>query len=148
VVRRLLLCKHGLGGAYEYMRRHLHKKLYAKQVIKLNKGARDVDRPYLDTSRPHLLPIAMPPGLPKVPKMETGREAIFWGVRRGFTRAYDTLVEDPGQRERYRNCGTCVPQQYSELRPPDLHLADGICLQDISQKQSKEEGRLIWTLPI
>ena len=100
IVRRFLLRKNRLVGAYEYMRRHLHKKLYAEQVIELNEGARDVGRPYSDTSRPHLLPIALPPGSPEVPKLETGREAIFRGVRRGFARAYDALVEDPGQRGR------------------------------------------------
>jgi predicted acylesterase/phospholipase RssA len=98
VVRRFLLRKNSLRSAYEYMKRNLHKKLYAEQVIELNEGAKDVDRPYSDTSRPHLLPIAVPPGSAEVPKLETGREAIFQGVRRGFARAYDALVEDPNQR--------------------------------------------------
>jgi predicted acylesterase/phospholipase RssA len=98
VVRRFLLRKNSLRGAYEYMKRHLHKKMYAEQVIELNDGAKDVDRPYTDLSRPHLLPIAVPPGSPEIPKLETGREAIFDGVRRGFARAYDALVEDPKQR--------------------------------------------------
>jgi hypothetical protein len=64
------------------MKRHSHKKLYAKQVIKLNDRAKDVDRSYADTSRPHLLPIALPPGSDEVSKLETNREAIFRGVRR------------------------------------------------------------------
>ena len=100
IIRRFLLRKNRLRKAYEYMKRHLHKKRYAEQVIELNEGASDVQRPYSDTSRPHLLPIAVPPGSPEVPKLETGREAIFEGVRRGFARCYDALVEDPNERGR------------------------------------------------
>jgi hypothetical protein len=101
-VQRFLLRKNGLGGTYEYMRRHLHKKLYAEQVIELNNGARDVDRPYLDTSRPHLLPIAVPPHSP--------RRVV--GLRVRVRRA------GGGPRpagEGYGNHGTCVPRQDSEL---------------------------------
>ncbi|KAL3809075.1 hypothetical protein ACHAXA_007860, partial [Cyclostephanos tholiformis] len=98
VLRRFFLRKNRLRSAYEYMKRHLHKKVYAEQVIELNDGAKDVDRPYTDLSRPHLLPIAVPPGSAEIPKLETGREAIFDGVRRGFARAYDALVEEPEKR--------------------------------------------------
>ena len=100
IIRRFLLRKNRLRKAYEYMKRHLHKKRYAEQVIELNDGARDIHRPFSDTSKPHLLPIAVPPGSPEVPKLETGREAIFEGVRRGFARCYDALVEDPNERGR------------------------------------------------
>lgn len=100
IIRRFLLRKNRLRKAYEYMKRHLHKKRYAEQVIELNDGARDMHRPFSDTSKPHLLPIAVPPGSPEVPKLETGREAIFEGVRRGFARCYDALVEDPNERGR------------------------------------------------
>jgi hypothetical protein len=86
VVQRFLLSKNGPGCTYKYMRWHLHKKLYAKQVIELNNGARDVNRPYLDTSRPHLLPIAMPPVCP----------GMWWG----FAHTYNALVEDPCQQGR------------------------------------------------
>lgn len=98
IVRRFLLRKNKLKKTYEYMKKHLHKKLYAAQVIELNEGANDMSRPFSDTSKPHLLPIAVPPGSPEVTKLETGREAIFDGVRRGFARCYDALVEDPEQR--------------------------------------------------
>ncbi|KAL7540727.1 hypothetical protein ACHAXR_010333 [Thalassiosira sp. AJA248-18] len=98
IVRRFLLRKNSLRKAYEHMRKHLHKKVYAEQVIELNEGANDMSRPYSDTSKPHLLPIAVPPGSAEVTRLETGREAIFEGVRRGFARCYDALVEDPDQR--------------------------------------------------
>lgn len=100
ILRRFLLRKNSLRNIYDYMRSQFHKKLYAAQVIELNDGAHDVDRPYADTARPHLLPIAVPPGSAEVTRLETGREAIFEGVRRGFARAYDALVEDPEQRGR------------------------------------------------
>lgn len=44
--------------------------------------------------------IAMPPGSEEISKLETGREEILKGVRRGFARAYDALVKDPSQRGR------------------------------------------------
>ena len=97
-VRRFFLRKNNLRGAYEYMRKHLHKKLYAENVIVLNEAARDVCRPYSDTDKPHLLPIAVGPGSEEVTRLETRREAIFEGVRRGFARAYDALVEDVNLR--------------------------------------------------
>lgn len=98
IIRRFFLRKNSLRSAYDYMKRNMHKKLYAEQVIELNEGAKDIDRSYSDTSKPHLLPIALPPGSAEVSKLETGREAIFRGVRRGFARAYDSLVEDPNER--------------------------------------------------
>jgi hypothetical protein len=80
------------------MRKGLHKKRYAEDVIVLNEAAHDMNRPYSDTEKPHLLPIAVPPGSPEVTRLETGREPILQGVRRGFARAYDALVEDVEQR--------------------------------------------------
>lgn len=98
IVRRFLLRKNRLRNAYEYMRKHFHKRLYAEQVLELNEAANDLNRPYSDISKPHVLAIAAPPGSPEVARLETGREAIFEGVRRGFARCYDALVEDPDQR--------------------------------------------------
>lgn len=98
IFRRFFLRKNSLRNIYEYMRKGLHKKRYAEDVIVLNEAARDMNRPYADTSKPHLLPIAVPPGSPEVKRLETGREPILEGVRRGFARAYDALVEDVEQR--------------------------------------------------
>jgi hypothetical protein len=98
IVRRFFMRKNKLKDAFLYMRRHLHKKRYAEDVIILNEGAHDLHREYLDTTKPHLLPIAVPPGSEEVTRLETGREAILNGVRRGFARAYDALVEDVEQR--------------------------------------------------
>lgn len=98
IVRRFFLRKNRLKEAYEYMKKHLHKKLYARDVIILNEAANDTNRKYTDTTKPHLLPIAVAPGSEEVTRLETGREAILKGVRRGFARAYDALVEDVEQR--------------------------------------------------
>jgi len=100
IIRRFLMRKNHLRKAYDYMRKQYHKKLYAEQVIELNEGARDTERPYSDTSKPHLLAVAAPPGSPEVTRLETGRKPIFEGVRRGFARCYDALVEDPNERGR------------------------------------------------
>ena len=100
IIRRFLMRKNHLRKAYDYMRKQYHKKLYAEQVIELNEGARDTERPYSDTSKPHLLAVAAPPGSPEVTRLETGREPIFEGVRRGFARCYDALVEDSNERGR------------------------------------------------
>jgi len=98
IIRRFLMRKNGLRKAYEHMKKYFHKKVYGEQVLELNGCAQDFHRPYSDTSKPHLLPIAAPPGSAEVTRLETGRKAIFEGVRRGFARCYDSLVEDPDQR--------------------------------------------------
>lgn len=98
ILWRFFRRKNRLRKAYDHMVRGLHKRRYGEQVLELNAGAHDVGRPYADTTAPHLLPIAAPPGSAEVGKLETGREAIFDGVRVGFARCYDALVEDPDRR--------------------------------------------------
>lgn len=107
IVRRFFLRKNKLPNIYKYMRKHLHKRIYSEQVIALNEAAHDF-RDYKDTSSAHMMAIAAPPGSPEVTKLETAREAIFDGVRRGFARAYDALVEDPKERGR----GMIVAKEY------------------------------------
>ena len=99
ILRRFLLRKNKLANIFKYMRRHSHKKVYSKDVLTLNKYANS-KRDYKDLSEPHILTMALPPGSPEVGKLETAREEIFAGVRRGFARAYDALVEDPLERGR------------------------------------------------
>lgn len=108
IMRRFFLRKNELGRSYEYMRTQQHKKLYASCVIELNEAARDFDRDHNDRSAPHVMPVALPPGSDEVTRLETGREAIFEGVRRGFARAYDAFVEDPAERGR----GDAVARRY------------------------------------
>lgn len=107
IMRRFFLRKNKLPKIYERMSRHFHKRLYAKNVLELNEKAFSTQE-YTDTSKPQALTIALPPGSAEVTRLETGREAIFDGVRRGFARAYDALVEDPSERGR----GHIVARQY------------------------------------
>lgn len=99
IVKRFFKRKNNLPNMWDRMRKHLHKKRYAEDVITLNEAAWD-DRDPMDTSSPHLMAIAMPPGSEEISKLETGREEILNGVRRGFARAYDALVEAPSERGR------------------------------------------------
>lgn len=92
IMRRFFLRKNELGSLYEYMRTQQHKKLYASSIIELNAAAHDF-RDHNDDSAPHIMPVALPPGSAEVTRLETGRKAIFEGVRRGFARAYDTFVD-------------------------------------------------------
>ena len=98
IVKRFFMRKNKLKAAFLYMKNHMHKKRYAEDVIILNEGAKDIHRDYSDTTKPHYLPIALPPGSQEVTRLETEREPILQGVRRGFARAYDALVEDADQR--------------------------------------------------
>lgn len=99
IAKRFFQRKNNLPHQYQRMKMHLHKKLYAEDVIRLNEQAYS-ERDSKDTSKPHLMAIALPPGSPEVGRLEVGRKAIFEGLRRGFARAYDCLVEDPAERGR------------------------------------------------
>ena len=106
IFRRFFLRKNKFPSVFRYFSKHLHKKVYAEDVLRLNKEAR-TQRP-VDDSAPHLMAVAVPPGSPEISRLETRREAIFDGFRRGFARAYDCLVEDPAERGR----GMEVARQY------------------------------------
>lgn len=97
---RFFLRKNKLPKIYRRLRRQAHKRLYAKNILELNEAATKEDDG-LDcnsSSLPPTLTIAIPPGIDEITRLETNREAIFEGVRNGFARAYDTLVEDPNDR--------------------------------------------------
>lgn len=100
LLRRFFLRKNTLPNIYRRMRRQEHKRLYANDVIVLNDAVNHDTRGYTDTTSPHLLPIALPPGSPEISRLETDRDEILLGVRRGFARAYDALVLDPKERGR------------------------------------------------
>lgn len=85
--------KNRLDRIYKYMRTHQQKKLYAELVLELNEATRG-------EGNKSMMAIAVPAGSPEITRLETRREAIFDGVRRGFARAYDALVEDPKERGR------------------------------------------------
>jgi predicted acylesterase/phospholipase RssA len=107
IFKRYFMRKNNLPGIFDRMKKQFHKKLYAKSVIELNEAAYS-ERDYKDMSSPHYMAMALPPGSEEVTRLEVGRQAIFDGVRRGFARAYDTLVEDPAERGR----GAIVAKEY------------------------------------
>lgn len=107
IFRRFFLRKNRLPNMFERLRMQLHKKLYAEDIITLNEAAWDT-RSHHDTTLPHLMTIALEPGSKEISRLETDRAAIFDGLRRGFARAYDCLVEDPAERGK----GSQVARQY------------------------------------
>jgi hypothetical protein len=54
--------------------------------------------------------IALDPGSDEVSHLEATWEAIFEGVRQGFARAYDALVEDPELRGQGYEASKCTFQ--------------------------------------
>lgn len=103
IFNRFLKRKNKLPKILSYLKKGLHKMQYGRDVIILNEMAKDTDRDYNDTSKPHVVTVALPPGSPEVSRLETDRAAIFNGVRLGFARAYDALVEDPSKRGQGEN---------------------------------------------
>lgn len=99
IFKRFFLRKNSFPNMFKYMTTHTHKKVYAKDVLTLNEYANST-RDHKDLSEPHILTVALPPGSSEVTKLETARDEIFAGLRRGFARAYDALVEDPSERGR------------------------------------------------
>jgi len=125
IMRRFFLRKNKLENIYKYMRSHRHKKQYAEDVITLNEAAKDYDRDHLDKSAPHLMPIAIAPGFPEISRLETRREEIFEGVRRGFARTYDAFVEDPNERGRgYEVAKQYFPDEILNYNPLEIHPSD------------------------
>ena len=142
-----------LSHIYEYMKRHFHKKIYAEQILELNHAAKDIHRSYNDTSRTHIATIAVPQGSPEVSRLETRREQIFDGVRRGFARAYDALVEDPNERGN----GRFIAEQffppnilnYDPLNMTNTHVMESAFDQYLKQQQltkndSDNEASKLW----
>lgn len=125
ILRRFFARKNKLPNMFRRMRRQLHKKVYAASVIELNEAALDNRDPMDTSSGPQLLPIALPPGSEEVTRLETGREAIFQGVRRGFARAYDALVEDPSERGKGAlRAKEFFPDEILEYDPTEIRSDD------------------------
>jgi predicted acylesterase/phospholipase RssA len=124
IFRRFFMRKNKLPGVFKQMSQQLHKKLYAKNIIELNEAAYS-ERDYKDTSKPHTLTLALAPGSEEITRLETGREEIFEGVRRGFARAYDALVEDPAERGRgHIVAKEYFPDEIMDYNPTDITGVD------------------------
>jgi len=154
IFRRFFLRKNRLPRMYQRLKKQLHKKLYAEDVIRLNDEANS-QRDYKDTSKPHLMAMALPPGSEEIGRLETGRQAIFEGMRRGFARAYDALVEDPAERGR----GAIVAKEYfpdeiMDYDPLEISVTDESAFSvymrenDVSPKSWAEQHRMTKTSTI
>ncbi|KAL3944883.1 MAG: hypothetical protein SGBAC_001028 [Bacillariaceae sp.] len=136
IFRRFFLRKNKIPRAFHYMSNQLHKKLYAKNIIELNEAAHDT-RDYKDTSKPHTLTVALAPGSEEIARLETGREAIFDGFRRGFARAYDALVEDPKERGRgHIVAREYFPDEIMDYIPEDISRVDDSAFQIYMDQES------------
>lgn len=127
---RFFLRKNKLSKIYRLLRKQLHKKLYAKNVLELNEAA----QPAGSSSLPPTLTVAIPGNIEEVPRLEVGREAIFEGVRDGFARAFDALVEEPALRGKgYETAKEYFPDEILDYEPHEMLLLQ-------KENQSKNNG--------
>jgi len=121
---RFFLRKNKLPKIYERLNRQLHKKLYAKNILELNEAAKAGSEVPISSSLsllPPTLTIAIPGTIKEVHRLEVGRQAIFQGVRDGFARAYDALVEDPSQRGKGRETANrYFPDEILDYDPHEI----------------------------
>mmetsp|Transcript_4836 Transcript_4836/g.7291 ORF Transcript_4836/g.7291 Transcript_4836/m.7291 type:complete len:583 (-) Transcript_4836:1323-3071(-) len=137
IFRRFFRKKNKLRHIYDYMRRHGHKKLYAELVLELNEATHKGED---GDDGVNMMAIAVPPGSPEVTRLETRREVIFDGVRRGFARAYDALVEDPNERGRGAEVAKQVlPDEILDYDPLEID-AKGVSAFEYYLKQKEEAG--------
>lgn len=94
IYKRFFLKKNHLPSMYKRSQtEQRHQRIYAKAILELNERS---NKPEQDQDQ--TMTIALEPGSEEVSHLETTREGIFGGVRLGFARAYDALVEDPELR--------------------------------------------------
>jgi len=133
---RFFLRKNKLPNIYKRLRNQIHKKLYAKNVLELNEAARGATGTGSGSGQlPPTLTVAISGDIDEIARLEVGREAIFEGVRDGFARAYDALVEDPAQRG--RGCEVAklyFPDEILDYSPPEM-----LALQN-EQQQKQQRG--------
>jgi predicted patatin/cPLA2 family phospholipase len=123
IFKRYFLKKNHLPGMYKRSQtEQRHQRVYAKTILELNNRA---NSPPPSDSREHqTMTIALEPGSDEVSHLETTREGIFKGVRQGFARAYDALVEDPDKRGRGKEMALLYfPDEILEYDPNDTRLS-------------------------
>lgn len=143
IYHRFFRKKNKLNHVYRYMRQAQHKKVYAKQVLELNEACKDDGS---DKRSARVMAIAAPPGSPEVTRLESRRSAIFDGVRRGFARAYDCLVEDPNERGRGAIVAKQVLPDYILEYDPLAIDSDGSAFAQFLKEQGKHRKDLPETL--
>jgi len=112
IYRRYFLKKNNLPNMYQRLQtQQKHQRIYAKNILELNEYASssppkesksesnsNSNSNSNSKQKPSVMTIALSPNTTEVSHLETSREGIFTGVRQGFARAYDALVEDPLKR--------------------------------------------------
>jgi hypothetical protein len=152
IFRRFFLRKNQLPNIFDRLKKQLHKKLYAEDVIRLNEDATS-KRDYLDVSEPHLMAMAMPPGSPEVSRLENDRKTIFLGIRRGFARAYDCLVEDPTERGRGDEVAKIIfPDEMMDYDPLSIEASQesafAVYLRESGITPKAWKGKDIYVAPL
>jgi predicted acylesterase/phospholipase RssA len=117
---RFFLRKNKLSKVYRRLRKQLHKRLYAKNILELNEAAASSSSS--SSSLPPTLTVAIPPEVDEIGRLEADREKIFEGVRNGFARAYDALVEDPNERGKgYEIAKMYFPDEILDYSPQEMY---------------------------
>ena len=95
MMKRYFQKKFNLPRMYNRVKTMLHKMIYSEDVIFLDE--KNLERRNIDdvTKGEHIMCLALGFGSPEIKRLETGREAILDGVRRGFALTFNALVEDP-----------------------------------------------------
>eukprot|EP00529_Nitzschia_sp_RCC80_P009429 CAMPEP_0113452206 /NCGR_PEP_ID=MMETSP0014_2-20120614/6729_1 /TAXON_ID=2857 /ORGANISM="Nitzschia sp." /LENGTH=791 /DNA_ID=CAMNT_0000343575 /DNA_START=49 /DNA_END=2424 /DNA_ORIENTATION=+ /assembly_acc=CAM_ASM_000159 len=128
ILRRFFRRKNNLPGMYEKLQtEQFHHVKYAESILDLNARARP---PFQSQSKNnnvddgdghYTMTIALDADAEEVSQLETSREAIFEGVRLGFARAYDALVDDPSRRGNgYDVAVRCFPDEILHYDPTDF----------------------------
>ena len=119
------------------MRKHGQRKIYAELILELNEASKSKEK-----SDKQLMAIAVEPGSPEIARLELRRSAIFDGVRRGFARAYDSLVEDPKERGRGAIVAKQVlPDEILDYDPLEIDSATRSAFElFLEQKEEAGEG--------
>jgi predicted patatin/cPLA2 family phospholipase len=123
IFKRYFLKKNHLPGMYKRSQtEQRHQRVYAKTILELNNRANSP--PPSDSKEHQTMTIALEPGSDEVSHLEITREGIFKGVRQGFARAYDALVEDPDKRGRGEEMALLYfPDEILEYDPNDTRLS-------------------------
>jgi len=125
IYKRYFLKKNYLPGMYKRSQtEQRHQRVYAKSILELNERANISVSSSASAENHQTMTIALEPGSDEVSHLETSREGIFKGVRQGFARAYDALVEDPAMRGKGMEMALrFFPDEILEYNPNDSNIS-------------------------
>jgi len=124
-LKRFLLRKNNLPLRFKNMQLGQHKYIYAKDVVRLNDASNRFDVNFTDVTMPHIMTLATPKGTKEVSRLETKRKNILNGVKSGFARAYDALVENGDLRGKGFEAATeTYPDKILEYDPTSINAGE------------------------